>query len=328
VSDRPEDAPAPAAAESDAARQEGSAPSAAEPDAFARLEGLVEPDVWEMLVRWRGAGRRVALLTVAETRGMTPRKAGARMLYSEDGETCGTVGGGVLEQTALEAAREALAGQETERTLRWQLTQELGMCCGGEMTLRIEIVEPAPRLVVFGAGYIGRSLAQLAVGCGFRVTVVDDRPEWADPAQLKGMNVECRDADEFVRGTPPGPRDYAVVVTHDHALDQRLVERMLQRPPLFLGLVGSLAKQRKFAMRLRAKGYDEVAVARLKSPLGLAIGAATPEEIAVSVMAELVAARRGVDVGPTGAPPRRHEGSRRTPRAGTDAAASLEVESP
>lgn len=312
---------------SERARQAFEAPGA-DAGAWVELQHQVEPDVWETLVGWRREGRRIALLSVSETRGMTPRKAGARMLLAETGEMCGTVGGGALEQAALHAARDLLAGHDTERTLSWQLTHELGMCCGGEMTVRIEILEPPPFLIVFGAGYIGRSLALLALGCGFRVAVVDDRPEWADPARLPGVRVECRDPEDYTRATPPGPRDYAVVVTHEHVLDQRLVERMLQRPPRFLGMVGSLAKQRKFVFRLKAKGFDDAALARLKSPLGLAIGAATPEEIAVSIMAELIAVRRGVDVGPTGAPPRRHEGSRRAPRAGTDAAATQEVETP
>ncbi len=119
-----------------------------------------------------------------------------------------------------------------------------------------------------------------------------------------------------------------VVVTHEHALDQRLVERLLADRPGFIGLVASLAKQRKFILRLRARGVDEAAIARLRSPLGLAIGAATPEEIAVSVMAELIAVRRGVEVGPADVPPRRHEGSRRAPAAVARADASQEVETP
>ena len=303
-------------------------PAAVESNAWAELQHRVEPDVWETLVRWRREGRRSALLTVAETRGMTPRKAGARMLFAEDGETCGTVGGGALELAVLQAAREVFASQESERTVGWQLTQELGMCCGGEMSVRIEVLEPLPLLIVFDAGYIGRSLALLALGCGFRVTVVDDRPEWTEAERLPGARVECRDPDAYLRATPPGPRDYAVVVTHEHALDQRLVERLLQQPPRFLGMVGSLAKQRKFALRLEAKGFDAAALARLRSPLGLAIGAATPEEIAVSIMGELIATRRGVEVGPTGAPPRLHQGSRRAPRAGTQAPATQEVETP
>ena len=344
MSDRPENAardaaatPAPAGDDARTVRSRPRDPEhpGRESGAFVTLRSAAEPDVWDTLARWHGEGRRIALLTVTETNGMTPRKQGARMLLAEDGETSGTVGGGALEQAALEGAREMFATGEMQRTLHWHLTQELGMCCGGEMTIRIERVEAAPALVVFGAGYIGRSLALLALGCGFRVTVVDDRLDWADPARLPGVRVVCRDVEEFVRATPPGPRDYAVVVTHEHALDQRLIEHLLHAPPRFLGMIGSLAKQRKFALRLRAKGFDDEAIARLRSPLGLAIGASTPEEIAVSVMAELVAARRGVEVGPAGAPPLRHEGSRRAPRAGAEAtasqaaaAASQEVETP
>ena len=297
-------------------------------DEYPGLGTGVDLDVWEALARWRREGRNFAIVTVTETRGFTPRKSAARMLVASDGGTFGTIGGGSIEHEIVAHALRLIEGGGGSATVRKHLTQELGMCCGGEMTIRVEILEPAPSLVVFGAGYIGRALALIALGCGFRVTVVDDRPDWAEPARLPGVNVVCRDPEEYVRATPPGAREYAVVVTHEHALDQRLVEHMLAAPPRFLGMIGSLAKQRKFALRLRARGFDERAIARLRSPLGVAIGASTPEEIAVSVMAELVAARRGVDVGPAGAPPHRHEGSRRAPRAGADAAASQEVKTP
>ena len=250
------------------------------------------------------------------------------MLLAEDGEACGTVGGGAIEQAALAAAREMFAADEPQRELRWQLTQELGMCCGGEMTIRIEVLEVAPALIVLGAGNIGGAVAVIAHGCGFRVTVVDDRAEWADPARLPGVTVVCRDPEEFLRATPPGPRDYAVVVTHDHVLDQRLIERLMEAPLKFLGMVGSLAKQRKFVQRLRARGFAEDVIARMRSPLGVAIGATTPEEIAISIMAELIAARRGVEVGTPGEAPRRHEGARRAPRAALPAPAHMEVEIP
>ena len=202
------------------------------------------------------------------------------------------------------------------------------MCCGGEMSIRVELLEVAPALIVFGAGNIGGAVAVIAHGCGFRVTVVDDRAEWANPARLPGIAVVCRDPEVFLRETPPGERDYAVVVTHDHTLDQRLIERLMEAPPKFLGMVGSLAKQRKFVQRLRARGVAEDSIARMRSPLGVAIGAATPEEIAISVMAELIAARRGVEVGTAGAAPRRHEGSRRAIRADAVATTHTEVETP
>jgi xanthine dehydrogenase accessory factor len=248
--------------------------------------------VWETLSAWREAGIGFALLTVIESRGFTPQKGGAHMLVAADGTTFGTVGGGAIEREAVAEALKLLSSGGST-VLRRHLTQELGMCCGGEMTLFLEVIEPAPRMFVFGAGYIARPLAALAAGCGFRVTVVDQRPEWALPERFPGATVRCQAPEDFVRALESRPEDYAVVVTHDHALDQRLVQELLRRPLGFLGMIGSVPKQRKFALRLRARGFGDGDIARLHTPLGLPIGATTPEEIAVSAMAEIVAARRG-----------------------------------
>jgi len=279
-------------------------------EAWRRLAASAAGDVWDTLVRWRAAGRRLALLSVIETRGFTPRKPGARMLLAEDGETFGTIGGGAIERECLEAARHDLAEGGTARTLRWHLTQELGMCCGGEMAVHVELVEPDPALTIFGAGYIGRALALLAAGCGFRVTVVDERPEWTHPAAMPGARVECRECEAYAREAAWTARDFVVIVTHQHTLDQRLVETLLKRPLRFLGMVGSIPKQRKFALRLAARGFGDADIARVRSPLGVAIGATTPEEIAVSIMAELIAERRGIDIGGPDAVPRRHGAAR------------------
>ena len=278
--------------------------------ALRRLAGAGESNVWDTLVRWRAAGRRLVLLSVIETRGFTPRKPGARMLLAEDGETFGTIGGGAIERECLEAARHDLAEGGTARTLRWHLTQELGMCCGGEMAVHVELVEPDPALTIFGAGYIGRALALIAAGCGFRVTLVDERPEWANAEAAPGARIECRDPEGFAREAAWTARDFVVIVTHQHTLDQRLVETLLKRPLRFLGMVGSIPKQRKFALRLAARGFGDADIARVRSPLGVAIGASTPEEIAVSIMAELIAERRGIDIGGPDAVPRRHGAAR------------------
>jgi len=261
--------------------------------AFEGLDPAAGGEVWDALARWRAEGRRFALLTVVETRGFTPRKARARMLVDEAGGTFGTIGGGAIEREAVERAHALLRGEGTEALLERHLTRELGMCCGGEMSVFIEAVAPAPRLVVFGAGYIARPLAALARGCDFRVTVVDERPEWASRERFPGAEVRCEEPEHAARALALAASDFAVVVTHDHALDQRVVQRLLRRPLRFVGMIGSIPKQRKFALRLRARGFDDAEIARLRTPLGLPIGAATPEEIAVSVMAELVAVRRG-----------------------------------
>jgi xanthine dehydrogenase accessory factor len=282
-------------------------------------ESAPDPPVWEILARWRTEGRRFAMATVIETRGFTPRKPGTRMLLAEDGETAGTIGGGAIEHEVLERARDLLqSGGAT--TLRRHLTQELGMCCGGEMAVFIEAVVPDPRLFVFGAGYIAKPLAGLAARCGFQVTVVDERPEWLSAERFPHARIELREPVAWARATRFRASDLAVVVTHDHALDQRLVQGLIRSPLLFLGMIGSVPKQRKFALRLRARGFSDAEIARLHTPLGLPIGAATPDEIAVSVVAELIAARRGATLGAGWVPPA-SAGARDEPRREAEPAA-------
>jgi xanthine dehydrogenase accessory factor len=248
--------------------------------------------VWETLARWRAERRRFVLATVIDTRGFTPRKPGARMLVGADRVTAGTIGGGAIEQLVLEQAARLLEGGGSS-LLKRHLTQELGMCCGGEMEVFLEAIEPTPRLVVYGAGYIGHALAALAATCDFTVTVVDPRPEWALPERFPTATVECRDPVEHARALADSRDDFAVVVTHDHAVDQQVVQELLRRPLRFLGMIGSVPKARKFALRLKARGFGPTEIARLHCPLGVPIGAQTPEEIAVSVMGEIVLIRRG-----------------------------------
>jgi xanthine dehydrogenase accessory factor len=251
-----------------------------------------DEDLWRTFAAWRSARRAFVMATVVAVRGFTPRKPGARMLIAADGATCGTIGGGAIERRVLEEAG-ALIGRGGTAYLKTHLTQALGMCCGGEMSLFLECIAAPPRLFVFGAGYIAKPLAAIAAGCGFEVEVVDPRPAWAAEARFPTSRVVQREGDVYARELALTADDYAVVVTHDHALDQRIVQALLARPLRFLGMVGSIPKHRKFVQRLRARGFPEEAIARLRTPLGADIGAESPEEIAVSVMAELIAVRRG-----------------------------------
>ncbi|HYM80709.1 MAG TPA: xanthine dehydrogenase accessory protein XdhC [Candidatus Limnocylindria bacterium] len=273
-----------------------------EPGPSERFSDLPTTEIWNALARWRAEGRRFALASVIDSRGFTPRKPGTHMLIGADGATAGTIGGGAIERQVLEEARALLAGGGTA-LVRKHLTQELGMCCGGEMAVFLEVLEPAPKLYLFGAGYIGCALTRLAAECGFAVTVADERPEWASGDRFPDARVVCRAPEDFLRELATSAEDYVVVVTHDHALDQRLVQDLLRRPLKFLGLVGSIPKQRKFALRLRARGFSDAEIARVRCPLGMPIGAQTPEEIAVSAMGDLIAVRRGASLAPSWTPP-------------------------
>lgn len=260
---------------------------------FDGLADARDVDVWDTLARWRSEGRRFALVSVVETRGFTPRKSGTHMLLDDRGATAGSIGGGAIEKEALELAAARLGGAEDGTILRRHLTRELGMCCGGEMTLAVEVIDVRPRLFVFGAGYVARAVAALADGCGFAVSVADAREAWLTPERFPRSERHLREPEDYARALSTDERDFVVVATHDHALDQRLVQLLLPRPLRFLGMIGSIPKQRKFALRLAAKGFAPEQIARLRTPLGLAIGGRSPEEIAVSVVAELIAVRHG-----------------------------------
>lgn len=233
------------------------------------------------------------IATVIDAGGSTPRVAGARMAVWGEGFT-GTVGGGAFELKVIERSRALLAGSGQVERLDVHLVRDLGMCCGGRMSVFMEKVEPRPPLRIYGAGHVGTALSAIASAAGFAVTVVDARAEWADPARFPAdVAVEDAEPEDHLRAYPPGPGDYVVVVTHDHPLDEALVRLMLPDPPRYLGLIGSRGKWARFVKRYKARGFTEAQLAAVRCPVGLDIGASTPAEIAVSIVAELVAVRRG-----------------------------------
>ncbi|MGH7725175.1 MAG: xanthine dehydrogenase accessory protein XdhC [Candidatus Eiseniibacteriota bacterium] len=253
-------------------------------------------DVFEALNQVRAERVPAVLATVVDSVGSSPQEAGARLLHLSDGQVSGTVGGGAIEKRILEEARALLTpGAPRTRLVKVNLSTELGMCCGGTMSVFLELVPFPARLVILGAGHIARPLASLAAATGFSVTVVDERPQWADPARFPdAREVVCDDPEAVVGELALDPGTAVVVVTHHHPLDQALVRALTGSRAGFFGLVGSETKRNRFLMRLRAQGLSEEALARLRSPLGVEIGAVTPEEIAVSIVAELVAWRHGI----------------------------------
>lgn len=259
---------------------------------FARLAELV------------ASAEACALVTVVKTTGSTPRAAGARMIVRHGGVSEGTIGGGRVEQEAIAIAGEVLASG-APRFVEMKLTQELGMCCGGTVGLFIEALSVAPIFVIYGAGHVGRATAAAATAAGFRVHVVDERADQLTAARFPGMTLH---ADLEAQEIPLVEGAFVLVTTHDHALDQRLVERVLKRPHRWLGLIGSRRKAEVTRQRLEAKAFSAEAIASLRCPVGVAIGAETPEEIAISIVGELVAVRRGARaVMETKAGPRAHE---------------------
>lgn len=255
-------------------------------------------DLFEEIVRVRSTGEPAALATVIATRGSTPGKETMRLLVTGSGAVFGTVGGGCVEADVAEAAREVMATDRPRRmTLRLteHATGEAGLMCGGEIEVFLEPLT-VPQLVLFGAGHISRDLCEVAARAGFRVTVTDDRASFAHRERFPAA-ARVIAKDEFagcfaaleVRATT-----YCVVVTRGHSMDLACLDFALHSPAGYVGLIGSKVKIRNILARLATTGrLDGVDLQRLHAPIGLDLGGGTHGEIALSVVAELVAHRRG-----------------------------------
>jgi xanthine dehydrogenase accessory factor len=232
------------------------------------------------------------MATVLERHGSAPGPAGQKLYLGEDGTCVGTVGGGAIERETLEALRLVAANPVAKHVVRtFKLGAELGMCCGGQVEMLIEPIEGVVPCLVVGGGHVATALAPLLVRVGFAVTVVDAREGWGDEARIAG-GVRCVTGEVDEVGGDVDPRGVCLVMTHDHSLDQDAIEWALKRGFAFVGGVGSRAKAERTRQRLEARGFPERDRARVRMPLGVDIGARLPEEIAVSIAAEMIAWRK------------------------------------
>lgn len=248
--------------------------------------------VFSDIAQLEADGRAFVLCTVTATAGSTPQKPGSKLAVLDGGELRGTVGGGAIEKQIVDAALALLASDDETRVIETQLTHELGMCCGGKMTVFLEKHGAPQRLFVFGAGHVGKELAALAHHVGFRVTVVDERPEWLTAERFPLVERRLEPPDLVAKTLAGGAHTYCCVTTHDHPLDQACVEALARTPLKYLGVIGSARKAAKFRQRMKAAGFNDDEVARFESPMGVDIAALTPAEIAVSIVARLIAVRR------------------------------------
>ena len=256
-------------------------------------------EVLEAALRAEASGEPAAMVTVVSTEGSTPQKAGARMLVFGDGRIVGTIGGGCLEAEMTWRAREAIGGRRP-KLVSYDLTPdqagEDGLVCGGRMQVFIEPIEGTPVLCLFGAGHVAQPLARMAKACGFRVELADDRVKFANAERFPEADAIV--VDEFPAAASRmtlGPSSYAIVVTRGHKGDAEALQAVLGRGLRFVGLLGSRPKVVHIFAALEERGVPREELARVHAPLGLEIGAQTPEEIAVSILAEMIAVRRGVD---------------------------------
>jgi xanthine dehydrogenase accessory factor len=244
-------------------------------------------------------GEAAALVTVVRASGSTPQRAGAKMLVFADGRTIGTIGGGCYENDAFWKAREALESGRTT-LLHYELNddfaQENGLICGGQMDVHIDPLTPTPHLYIIGAGHVGWHLARAAADADFHVHVVDDREKFANAERFpNATEIIVEPVAEWVHGADLPTSAFAVVVTRGHKDDLTALRALAARDLRYLGLIGSRAKVSRINDALLAEGMPTECLRRVHAPIGLNIGAVTPAEIAVSILAQLIAVRRGVD---------------------------------
>jgi len=253
--------------------------------------------IYQYVAKLEQEGREFAVCTVINAQGSSPGRTSFKMVVLPDGTQHGTVGGGKLELTVLGAARDAIA-EGKSRVVTFDLSQNgkdnLGMLCGGQVTLYIEYVGSRPLLYIYGAGHVGRFLATFASLVGFEVTVLDDRPEFATPGRIPDAHhFLTGDFVELVQTTTYGPQGYHVILTDRHVSDERVLKALLERrlDNRYIGMIGSRSKTLEVFRRLVAAGVGREDLARVYAPVGIDHGGQTAEEIALAICAELVAAR-------------------------------------
>lgn len=252
-------------------------------------------DVFGAVTALLATGERGALVTIVRTNGSTPQRVGAKMLVYEDGRTVGTIGGGCYENDASQKARQALASGRPQ-LIRYDLNddfaEESGLICGGQMDVFIEPVSAAARLYVFGAGHVGYHVARLGTLAGFRVHVIDDREKFANTERFPdAAEVVVDDVSDWIARHPLPSEAYAVIVTRGHRHDLDALRSLVSQPLRYLGLIGSRAKIARLYEMLVGEGVGPDDLRRVHAPIGLDLGAVTPEEIAIAIVAELIAVK-------------------------------------
>ncbi len=240
------------------------------------------------------AGKCGVLCTVTDESGSTPRSRGASMWVRPDGSISGTIGGGLIEYEAIKKAKELIFSGDTVLLWKKDLTEKDGMLCGGTASVYMEVIGREDELVILGGGHVGKAVAEVGAFAGFRVTVWDEREEFANRENIPcARTVACPIIDIYDNGITLHERSYVVIMTRGHALDAEAVAITDKKPGAYYGMIGSRSKIAALRKMLLARGVSQEHLDRIHQPIGLPIKAETPEEIAVSILAEIIAVKRG-----------------------------------
>jgi xanthine dehydrogenase accessory factor len=252
-------------------------------------------DLFEEIVKMRRAGRRGALATIVHTNGSIPSYESSRMLVREDGSIAGTIGGGCVEAEVWAASKEVMQ-KESPRKMVFNLNNEAsydnGLICGGTLEVFVEPILPQPMVYLFGGGHVSMAAAKAANGAGFGISVVDDREAFANKERFPMAQEIYTNYEEAFEKIRPNASSYLMIVTRGHKEDMRVLAWAVRTEARYIGMIGSKRKVLSVYKALESDGYKPEEFERVYAPMGLDIGALSPEEIALSIAAELVAVRR------------------------------------
>jgi len=257
-------------------------------------------DIYEEIVALRRSGRKGAVATITNVRGSIPSFRTAKMLVRDDGSIAGTVGGGCVEAEIWQAAREVMES-EKPKSLSFNLNNnpsyDTGLVCGGTLEVFVEPILPIAELLLFGAGHVAQSVGNIAATAGFQVTVVDDREAYANKERFpSAQEIVVDEFDSAMQKITVNENSYIVIVTRGHRDDMRILRWAVTTSARYIGMIGSRRKVATIYKELEKEGIPASAFERVNAPVGLEIGAVTPEEIGVAIVAELIACKRKVDV--------------------------------
>ncbi|MEP6645313.1 MAG: XdhC/CoxI family protein [Acidobacteriaceae bacterium] len=256
-------------------------------------------DIYEEIVKLRQSGRRGAVATIVNVRGSIPSFETAKMLVRDDGSITGTIGGGCVEAEVWQAAREVMES-EKPRSLSFNLNQnpkyDSGLVCGGTVEIFVEPILPQAVLYIFGAGHVSINLYRAASSAGFEVSVIDDRETYANRERFpEAKEIIAEDFESAFNRIVPNESSYIVIVTRGHRDDMRVLAWAVKTHARYIGMIGSKRKTITIFRELTKQGIPANLFERVHAPVGLDIGAITPEEIAIAITAELIAVRRNVE---------------------------------
>lgn len=247
-------------------------------------------------VKFMKEGKSLALVTVLDLGGSSPGQAGSQMIVLENGESYGTIGGGILERKVIDKALESLDRKEdVEAEIRLS-EEDIGMTCGGEVGILIQIYLPNPRLVIVGAGHVGKALYDVMSLLDFDIIVLDDREEFANQKRFPEARVICADVVEELTRMDLDKKSYLVIATRGHSHDEDALKAVIDRDVKYIGVIGSSNKVKKMNENLLKAGVEKEKIDFIFSPIGLDIANKKPSEIAISIAAEILAIKNNRDV--------------------------------